>query len=497
MALHDLAEAPLQEIRVERASEPKRGRDVVEGAAGLELVEKPQTLLRERQREVAVALCAPERRDRLCSGTRTRPLDRARQSRHRGRLEQRAQRQLDAEPFPDTRDELRGQKRMPAGFEEVVVETDALDLEDAGPQAGQFLLVRSNGRRERLARRRARRARRREGPAVQLAVRGPRQRLQVNERRRDHVLRQPRGQVAAQLAQGRGRRPRLPDDVRHQTSVAIRLLAHLHDRLGDPRMGVEDRLDLPRLDPEAADFYLMVDPAQKVDRPVGAEAAQVAGPVQARPRLPAERVRDETLRGQIGTVHVAAARADAADVDLPGHSGRHRLQALVEDVHAGVRDRPADRRGPGLASVEPGHRGVDRRLRQAVEVDDLFDRLLRVNFLDQGALQRLARQAHGAHRARHAARSQQLGDRRRNRVDESHGIALRKRRQVQGVFRQDDRAAPRQRGEDLEHRRVEADRAAGEDTRQLFFAERLARPAKKRHGAAVLDRRPLRPPGRA
>ena len=473
VAPHDLVQAAAQSLRVERAPQAQRGRDVVEGAAGLELVEEPQTLLGEGQRQVPIARRAREGRGRPRRAEGSETVDRPGQARDRRRFEQSAQRQLDPERFAQARDELRRQERVAARLEEVVVKPRALDPQDHAPQTRQLLLVGRARRDERLVGCRPRRRRGRKRLAVQLAVGRPGQPLQEHERRWNHVVGQGGGQETPQVAGRRRGLPRLRHHVRHQTPVAIPLLPHLDGAFGDPRMLLKGGLDLPRLDPESADLDLLVDPAQELDRPVGAKAGEVARPVQPRSWLAAERIRDELLRRQIGPVHVAAARPDPAHADFPRHVDRHRIEILVEDVDARVRDRPPYGRGARRSPLEPRDRRVDRRLRQAVEIEHPVDRPLGVDRLDQHALQRFARQADGPHRGRHAADPQKLGDGRRHRVDQPDRIAPRKRWQVQDVLGQDDRAAPRQRREDLENRRVEADRAAGEDPRQVLVGQCL------------------------
>ena len=73
-------------------------------------------------------------------------------------------------------------------------------------------------------------------------------------------------------------------------------------------------LDLAQLDAEAAHLDLVVDAAEELERAVGQPARQVAGAVEPRARLAAERVGDEALGGQVRPAEVAAGQAGAADV---------------------------------------------------------------------------------------------------------------------------------------------------------------------------------------
>ena len=81
-------------------------------------------------------------------------------------------------------------------------------------------------------------------------------------------------------------------------------------------------------------------------------------------------MRDETFGGEIGAAEITSRQARAADVDLAGDADRHRLAAIVENVHFGVRDRPADRYGRRIgrhrSHLVPGRER--RRLGRAVDV---------------------------------------------------------------------------------------------------------------------------------
>ena len=64
-------------------------------------------------------------------------------------------------------------------------------------------------------------------------------------------------------------------------------------------MAGQRRLDLPRLDAEAAQLHLVVDAAEELDLAVGREARQVARPIEPLARS-AQRMGDEALRRQAG-----------------------------------------------------------------------------------------------------------------------------------------------------------------------------------------------------
>ena len=135
------------------------------------------------------------RRDRLQPASAGRPRG---QPGHGRRLEERPQRQLDPERRPDPRRHPGRQQRVAAQLEEVVVRADRLAPQHLAPDRRQHLLHRAAGRRG-VADPRPPRRRRRQGPPVYLAVRSQRQRLQTDEGRRHHVLRQPARRKRPQL----------------------------------------------------------------------------------------------------------------------------------------------------------------------------------------------------------------------------------------------------------------------------------------------------------
>ncbi|OWK25528.1 hypothetical protein AJ87_09310 [Rhizobium yanglingense] len=117
--------------------------------------------------------------------------------------------------------------------------------------------------------------------------------------------------------------------------------------------GIADKLmlqqpggDLARLDAEAADLHLLVVAAQKLEIAVRQVARQVAGPVHPGAGLAAERIRQEPLRRQIGTVQVAARHPRPANIELANRPKRDGLTMVVEHIKLRVRDRTPDRHIP-------------------------------------------------------------------------------------------------------------------------------------------------------
>src|SRR5919112_5065276 len=97
--------------------------NVIGGSAGLQLVEQPHPLLRERQREPGVSRGGYQRRSRWALRASANLLDPPGKLCYGGRFEETEQGQLHPENLAHPRDELGGTQGVAAQFEEVVVHT--------------------------------------------------------------------------------------------------------------------------------------------------------------------------------------------------------------------------------------------------------------------------------------------------------------------------------------------------------------------------------------
>nr|BFE70221.1 hypothetical protein GCM10020092_035220 [Actinoplanes digitatis] len=215
--------------------------------------------------------------------------------------------------------------------EEAVVAADLVDAEGGTQGVGDGLLQVAV-RRDVPAAARAGVVRCRKCPAVDLAAAVQRQRVEQRPPGGDHRVGQPFAQERADLVEVGG-----GDQVRGELPVV-----HGHGGLGDAGAVTQNRLDLAGFDALTGDLDLPVEAAEELDGAVGPVAGQVPGAVEPLPGPGREGVGHEPVGGQRGAAEVAAGELDAADHQLTGYADRLRPERPVEDVGAGVGDRPSD-----------------------------------------------------------------------------------------------------------------------------------------------------------
>ena len=373
MAPDDFVESRLERRRVQPSPQAQRARRVVGGVVRLELVQEPQTLLRERQRPLPIRRCRVRRRRRppllAARGgeTRGQPLDRR-------RLEQRAQRQLHSEQVAHPGDQLRRDERVSAQVEEVVPHPDPVEIQDPRPEIPQESLVlvsRSDEGRRQIG---PQGAGRRKSLPVDLAARRPGELVQDDERGGDHRVGESPLQIVAQEVDREGRRrPSViltQHEVSRQDGVALPVGARDDDTGANGGMPVQGRFDLRRLDAIPPHLDLLVEPAEEFQGPIGQKARPISGRVHAPARLAAERIREEAIGRQVRPLEVAARQPGSGDVQLPLDPCRAGLETPVQDVGTDAVDRHADRHGRPATRTDP-EGAVDARLGRAVQVHQL------------------------------------------------------------------------------------------------------------------------------
>ena len=221
---------------------------------------------------------------------------------------------------------------------------------------------------------------------------------------------------------------------------------------------------------DAADLHLVIEAPEELQGAVRAPTTLVSGQVEARARLGAERVRDESLRRQLRPAEIAPRQPDAPDAELARDPHRHRRQLPPEHVRLSVGDWPADRNDAIImGAIANPEDGVDRGFRRAIEVTQL-DAQLREDPVQRAGRERFPAREDSAQApaGRQTLRVQPHVQERRNDLDHTHSILGDRLREILGVpvqarLGQDHLRARQQRRVELPDRGVEADRSPLQD----------------------------------
>src|SRR6266576_2949293 len=109
-------------------------------------------------------------------------------------------------------------------------------------------------------------------------------------------------------------------------------------------MTVEHGRDLIRFDAEAADFDLIVSPAEKHDLPIRQVTTQIPRFVKASVKARAERVGHETRGCQVWAIVVTARQAYPTNIELAHFARRDGTHLRIENQDLRIHDGPADGR---------------------------------------------------------------------------------------------------------------------------------------------------------
>src|SRR5215469_212836 len=161
-----------------------------------------------------------------------------------------------------------------------------------------------------------------------------------------------------------------------QNNIADKLLAprpirpRNNRRLRHAVMPHQRCLDLPRLNPEAANLNLMVRAPHKLQNPIPAPARQVPAAVHPPSRSPIP-IRNKALTRQPATTNIAAPNPSTRNVKLPNNPNRNRLQTTIQYINPRVPNRTTKRRCLRVIVIESHDRRPDRSLGRSVEIRDL------------------------------------------------------------------------------------------------------------------------------
>src|SRR5690349_4450164 len=187
---------------------------------------------------------------------------------------------------------------MAAEVEEVVVNADALNTQQLGPDHAQHflnLVAWSNVCRV------ATDLRLRQRAPIDFSTSRQRQLRQFHKRRWHHVLRHFAAYMRAQLLD-----IQLFIRTHDVSDQPLLFRAQHHYRLLDSFVLTQDRLNLTELDAITAQLHLVIDATEILNFTTGQEPRQIAAAIQPRARLCAERIGDELLRRQLGTIKITA-----------------------------------------------------------------------------------------------------------------------------------------------------------------------------------------------
>src|SRR5256714_9024163 len=244
-------------------------------------------------------------------------------------------------------------------------------------------------------------------------------------------------------------------------------------RLRHTRMPAQRSLNLPRLNAKTTNLDLMVRTTHKIQNAVHPPARQVPAAVHPTPRS-AKPVRNKALPSQPAATNIAATNPRTRYVKLPNNPNRDSLQAIIQDIHAQIRDPAPDQAAPAAnrkLPVQANMADMHRRLGDPVHVDQhggIVGAVL-IPILKPPEVQRftakndMTQAKHSAALAMLPLRLQQLIEGRRGLVEDSDPLARNQPqelpRRAADRIRNDHRsAAVQKRTPNIPHREVEGER---------------------------------------
>src|SRR6185437_10843620 len=224
---------------------------------------------------------------------------------------------------------------MSAQLEEIVITTDAVEMEQLLPDAGQGTLGFTPWRFVVMADV-CIELWNRQCPSIQFAAGRHRQPLKDHDRTRHHVIGQRGLQPYSKIPGVRRDSGVLWGYVRSQTLLARNVLSRHDHRLFDQGEICELCLYLSQLDTKAPYLHLLVIASQILNRSVGAPPSQVPRPIHPVSLIRTERILQKSLRGQLNTIEVSATDSRATNVDLARNADRHNPLVVIQYVNTPV-----------------------------------------------------------------------------------------------------------------------------------------------------------------
>src|SRR5580698_2616788 len=226
---------------------------------------------------------------------------------------------------------------------EIIVGADALDTEQIAKNADDSFLDRRLRASSWLVPNDVRNVGYRQTGAVHFAVAVDRERVNLHEQVRHHVI----GQVLARKKhQGSVRqlRPSGRDDISYQLFVSCGIVAGHHHAGLHSWVLTQHADDFVGLNAIPANLDLTVNPPHKHDLAVRQVTSQIAGAVEASVGSAAEGIGNEFFAVEIRTIVIATGEPRPANVDLSGLPRRQRVKVVVKNMDLHVVDGPSNGR---------------------------------------------------------------------------------------------------------------------------------------------------------
>src|SRR5437868_1234173 len=270
----------------------------------------------------------------------------------------------------DSRHQLRREKRMPSHREEVVMYSDAFDVQQIRPNSCDHRFSRSS-RRCVFAFALSSRFGPGQRLAIELAVGRERHLVEPDKYGRNHVLRKllpkmlPHRTEIHFAAVGR-------NVVCNQLFVSGRGGSGYNNGLRDRRMLSQRGLYFSKLNPESSDLDLMIYSAEELYLSRGLMPRDVARAVHPVSRPLAHCIGHEFGRRQLGIIEVAASKSLARNHQLSRDPDWNGLKFGVENLDLGIGDRPSYEDDPAIIPTRTLPVGdVDGGFGRAVEIVQL------------------------------------------------------------------------------------------------------------------------------
>src|SRR3954469_18260503 len=126
------------------------------------------------------------------------------------------------------------------------------------------------------------------------------------------------------------------------------------------------RFYFARFDPEPANFYLLINAAQKFDLSIGAISAKIAGAIDARAVLSGEPIWNKAFGAQFRPRDVMPSHPYSANQQFTRHADRHWLIVRIDDVSSLIRDGAPD--GDIVRGLDASDHGPHRCLGGSIQI---------------------------------------------------------------------------------------------------------------------------------